>query len=77
MFDMDTAEDDAKPDAAGDAFALYFRATSTSTCFRARDYESWLHDAGYVDVKTSRSVRLPSRLLVSGRKPAGRGETAT
>lgn len=70
IFDMDTAEDNAKADAASDAFALYFRTTSTSTCFRARDYEAWLRDAGYVDVRTARSIRLPSRLLVSGRKPA-------
>jgi hypothetical protein len=64
IFEIETPADDAPADAAGDAFALYFRITSTSTCFRGDDYVSWLRDAGFRDPRVVRSVRMPSRMLV-------------
>ncbi len=64
VFEIETPRADAAPDAAGDAFALYFRITSTSTCFRADDYIRWLGDAGFTNARAVRSVRLPSRVLV-------------
>ena len=69
IFDIETPTDDAKPDAAGDAFALYFRITSTSTCFRGDDYVDWLRGAGFVDARITRSVKMPSRVLVTARTP--------
>lgn len=64
IFEIETPEDDAPADAAGDAFALYFRITSTSTCFRGSDYVKWLSEAGFRDARVVRSVRMPSRMLV-------------
>jgi hypothetical protein len=64
IFEIETPADEAPPDAAGDAFALYFRITSTSTCFRSGDYQQWLTGAGFRDVRVVRSVRMPSRMLV-------------
>ena len=64
IFEIETPEDDAPPNAAGDAFALYFRITSTSTCFRGDDYTRWLRAAGFRDPRVVRSVRMPSRMLV-------------
>jgi hypothetical protein len=64
IFEIETPEDESPANAAGDAFALYFRITSTSTCFRGSDYVKWLTDAGFRDARVIRSVRMPSRMLV-------------
>lgn len=64
VFDIEAPGDEAPPDAAGDALALYFRITSTSTCFRGSDYTRWLADAGFANARLVRSIRMPSRLLV-------------
>lgn len=69
IFDIETPEDTARPDAAGDAFALYFRITSTSTCFRGEDYVRWLAEAGFRDARVVRSVKMPSRMLVVATAP--------
>lgn len=69
IFDIETPADDARPDAAGDAFALYFRITSTSTCFRGDDYARWLTDAGFLNARVVRSVKMPSRMLVVASVP--------
>ncbi|MEY4515139.1 MAG: hypothetical protein RLZZ450_7261, partial [Pseudomonadota bacterium] len=53
--------------AIGDGFALYFRISSTSTCFRGEDYAGWLREAGFLQVRVVRSLRMPSRVLVTGR----------
>ncbi|MBX7192569.1 MAG: methyltransferase [Sandaracinaceae bacterium] len=66
IFDIETPADDAAPDAAGDAFALYFRITSTSSCFRGDDYVGWLREAGFSQTRVVRSVKMPSRMLVIG-----------
>ena len=64
IFDIEVPADSAGPEAAADAFALYFRITSTSSCFRDRDCESWLSQAGFRAPRTIRSVKMPSRMLV-------------
>lgn len=64
IFEIETPDDDAPANAAGDAFALYFRITSTSTCFRGADYVKWLEAAGFREARIVRSVRMPSRMLV-------------
>ncbi len=69
IFDIETPDDAARPDAAGDAFALYFRITSTSTCFRGDDYVRWLTEAGFRDGRVIRSVKMPSRMLVVATAP--------
>jgi SAM-dependent methyltransferase len=64
IFDLETPELQARPEAAADAFALFFRVTSTSACFRGRDYESWLTECGFQAPRTIRSLKMPSRMLV-------------
>ncbi len=63
IFDIEAPETAAPPEAAGDGFALYFRITSTSACFRGRDYEAWLSQAGFRSPRIIRSVKMPSRML--------------
>ena len=69
IFEIEAPTADAAPDAAGDGLALYFRISSTSACFRAQDYLTWLRETGFVDLRVVRSLRLPSRVLVLGRVP--------
>lgn len=64
IFEIETPAEDAPANAVGDAFALYFRITSTSTCFYATDYQRWLESAGFSNVRVVRSLRLPSRMLI-------------
>jgi ubiquinone/menaquinone biosynthesis C-methylase UbiE len=66
IFDIETPADDARPDAAGDAFALYFRITSSSSCYRAADYVDGLREAGFSKSDVVRSIKMPSRMLVVG-----------
>lgn len=67
IFEIEPPELHAAPEASADAFALYFRITSTSTCFRGRDYLEWLSSAGFRDARVVRSVKMPSRMLVYAR----------
>jgi hypothetical protein len=69
IFEIETPAPHAAPEAIGDGFALYFRISSSSTCFRGDDYVRWLREAGFCDVRAVRSVRMPSRVLVLGRAP--------
>lgn len=69
IFEIETPDPDAAPDAIGDGFALYFRISSTSTCFRGEGYASWLREAGFERVRVVRSLRMPSRVLVTARAP--------
>jgi SAM-dependent methyltransferase len=68
IFDIETPAAESRAEAAADALALYFRITSTSSCFRAADYLAWLGDAGFVGLKVVRTVKLPSRILITARK---------
>lgn len=69
IFEIETPAADAAPDTIGDGFALYFRISSTSTCFRGEDYAGWLREVGFEHVRVVRSLRMPSRVLVTGRAP--------
>jgi 2-polyprenyl-3-methyl-5-hydroxy-6-metoxy-1,4-benzoquinol methylase len=70
VFDVEGRPSDAPADAGGDVFSLVFRISSTSACFMASEYESWLRELGFREVRTRRSIKLPSRMLVIGRKSA-------
>lgn len=69
LFEIETPEDGQKADAAGDGFALYFRITSTSTCFRGADYAAWLRECGFASPRVIRSIQMPSQMLVVATKP--------
>ncbi len=68
IFEIESPEEGQKTDAAGDGFALYFRITSTSTCFRASDYTAWLLQGGFQQPRVVRSIQMPSRMLVVATK---------
>lgn len=57
---------DAPPDLFGDAFALYFRLTSTARCYSEEEYTQWLREVGLEDV-TVQPVPAPNMILVMGR----------
>lgn len=59
--------DDAQPDLIGDAFALFFRLTSTARCYTAGEFTSWLTDAGFTDVQIHALTVSRSLILVTGR----------
>lgn len=67
IFDIEAPRPDARPEAAGDAAALFFRITSNSACFSGDDYLGWLAEVGFSAPRVVRSIRLPSRLLVVAR----------
>ncbi len=67
IFDIEAPAPGSRPEAAGDAAALFFRIISNSACFNGEDYLGWLASAGFSDPRVVRSVRLPSRLLVVAR----------
>lgn len=69
VFDIEAPRAEAPPEAGGDAAALFFRITSNGACFSGADYLEWLKAEGFEQARVMRSVRLPSRLLVVGRKP--------
>lgn len=58
---------EAEPDIFGDAFALYFRITSTSRVYTAEEYVRWLSATGYEDVQVSRLPMSPGAVLITGR----------
>jgi 2-polyprenyl-3-methyl-5-hydroxy-6-metoxy-1,4-benzoquinol methylase len=61
--------DDARPDLVGDAFALFFRLTSTARCYTATEFMGWLTDAGFADVQVQALPVGRSLVLVTGRTP--------
>ena len=58
---------EAESDILGDAFALYFRITSTSRVYTADEYAGWLSAAGYEDVQVLRPPMGPGIVLIAGR----------
>jgi hypothetical protein len=58
---------EAEADIFGDAFALYFRLTSTSRVYTADEYAGWLSAAGYAEVQVLRSPMCPGMVLIAGR----------
>ena len=69
IFDIEAPGPNAPPEAAGDGAALFFRITSNSACFSGEDYVRWLNQVGFERPQTVRSIRLPSRLLVTAAAP--------
>jgi len=61
------AADDAQPDLIGDAFALFFRLTSTARCYTVSEFTSWLSNAGFIDVQVQPLPVGRSLTLVTGR----------
>ena len=64
IFEIEPPHEGQAADAGGDGFALYFRITSDSSCFRGADYVSWLSAAGFASPRVIRSWKMPSRMLV-------------
>jgi hypothetical protein len=58
---------DAAPELVGDAFALYFRLTSTARCYTEAEYTQWLRDADFADVTLQPTAFAPNQVLVTGR----------
>jgi hypothetical protein len=59
--------DDAQPDLIGDAFALFFRLTSTARCYTVGEFTSWLINAGFTDVQVQPLPVGRSLILLTGR----------
>ena len=57
----------APPELLGDAFALYFRLTSTARCYTEGEYAQWLHEARFADVRVQPTPFAPTQVLVTGR----------
>jgi predicted O-methyltransferase YrrM len=57
---------DERPDLFGDAFALFFRLTSSARCYRTDEFTRWLTEAGFVDVQVQSLPVGRSLVLVTG-----------
>jgi DNA-binding PadR family transcriptional regulator len=57
------------PELLGDAFALFFRMTSSARCYTTTEFSAWLTDAGFVDVQVQPFPIGRSLALVTGRAP--------
>ena len=57
------------PELLGDAFALFFRMTSSARCYTTAEFANWLTDAGFVDVQVQPFPIGRSLALVTGRAP--------
>ena len=53
----------------GDAFALFFRLSSTARCYTATEYAGWLADAGFVDVEVHPFPLSRALAVITGRTP--------
>jgi 2-polyprenyl-3-methyl-5-hydroxy-6-metoxy-1,4-benzoquinol methylase len=60
-------EADAPTELVGDAFALFFRLTSTGRCYTASEYVDWLTEAGFSDVQLQPTPSAPFQVLATGR----------
>jgi SAM-dependent methyltransferase len=52
-----------------DAFALFFRLSSTARCYTTTEYAGWLADAGFVDVEVQPFPLGRSLAVITGRTP--------
>lgn len=67
IWEHEARSEDDKPELAADALALYFRVTSSSRCFSARELCDFASAAGYEQPHVVRSVLAPGRVLVYAR----------
>jgi 2-polyprenyl-3-methyl-5-hydroxy-6-metoxy-1,4-benzoquinol methylase len=58
----------SSPVGAGDGAALFFRLTSTASCYSGAEYAAWLAAAGFTRVRIHRPALSPGGVLVTGRK---------
>jgi hypothetical protein len=70
IWELRLPEADEPPEIVGDAFALFFRLTSTARCYATSEYTGWLEDAGFVDVEIQPTPFAPFQLLATGRAPS-------
>jgi hypothetical protein len=53
---------------SGDGAALFFRLTSTASCYNGREYAAWLAAAGFTKVRVQHALLRPGSVLVTGRR---------
>ena len=51
----------------GDGTALFFRLTSTASCYSGEEYARWMKEAGLKKVRIQRPLLSPAGVLVTGR----------
>jgi len=56
------------PVGAGDGAALFFRLTSTASCYSGDEYAGWLAEAGFTKIRIQRPALSPGSVLVTGRR---------
>ncbi|MCC7478786.1 methyltransferase domain-containing protein [bacterium] len=71
IWDAERRADNARPDIAGDALALWFRLTSESQVYEDKDYVRFMKAAGFSRVKVKRSILSPVMVCVQGQKAQG------
>jgi hypothetical protein len=60
--------DRAAKASSGDGAALFFRLTSTASCYNGREYASWLTTAGFTKVRIQHPLLRQGSVLVTGRR---------
>ncbi|HEY9230691.1 MAG TPA: methyltransferase [Blastocatellia bacterium] len=68
VWEIEAPEKDATP-TSGDGAALFFRLTSNARCYHGSEYERWLQQVGFKEVRASRPALSPGSVLVTGRRP--------
>ncbi|HET9772641.1 MAG TPA: methyltransferase [Acidimicrobiia bacterium] len=69
IFEVVQPAADDPPELLGDAFALFFRLTSTGRCYTTDEYTGWLTGAGFTDVQTQLLPLGRSLAVFTGRTP--------
>jgi hypothetical protein len=67
IWEVRRPERDDPPDIVGDAYALFFRVTSTARCYTTGEYLGWLAAAGFSEVQAQPLPVAPFQLLATGR----------
>jgi hypothetical protein len=70
IWDVRRPEPDDPPDIVGDAYALFFRVTSTARCYTTSEYLDWLEAAGFSEIQIQPLPVAPFQLLATGRAPS-------
>ncbi|HYK89887.1 MAG TPA: methyltransferase, partial [Acidobacteriota bacterium] len=68
IWDSERRPPNARAEVASDAASLYFRLTSTSQVTTAKEYETWLRNAGFLQVRSRRSLRAPVNIMTIGKR---------